>query len=341
LTSDVPMSVRIVTQSEVPQLLPMRECVELMREALCGLARGDAVQPLRTVTPVPNGSGLLASMPAYLGAPRALGVKVITVTPSNQGSPFDSHQGAVLLFEAEHGSLVAVIDATSITTIRTAAVSAVATDVLARKDAVSAAILGSGVQAASHLEAMIAVRPIERARVWSRSPEHAEAFAAREGARHGIRVEAARSAREAVEDAAIICVATAAREPVLLGEWIAPGTHVNAVGACVPAHRELDTAAVKRSRLFVDRRESALHEAGDILIPIREGAIGEDHIVGEIGELLLGWIEGRRGADEVTLFKSLGLAIEDLAAAHRIHANATAKGGGTTVNLGGRRHECA
>lgn len=329
------MNVRIVTQSEVPRLLPMRECIGLMAEALKSLARGDAVQPLRTVTPVPGG-GLLASMPAYLGAPRTLGVKVITVTPANQGTPFDSHQGAVLLFEAEHGSLVAIIDATSITSIRTAAVSAVATDALARKGAASAAILGSGVQAAAHLEAMRAVRPIERVRVYSRSLEHARAFAAREG--HGIRIEAARSAREAVEGAEVICVATAAREPVLLGEWIAPGAHVNAVGACVPAHRELDTAAVQGSRLFVDRRESALREAGDILIPIREGAIGEDHIVGEIGDVLLGRIPGRGGDEEITLFKSLGLAIEDLAAAHRIHANATAKGVGATVDLGGRRH---
>jgi len=335
------VSVRIVSQTEVPHLLPMPECVELMREALRSLARGDAVQPLRSVIPVPDAGGLLATMPAYLGAPRSLGVKVITVTPGNQGTPFDSHQGAVLLFEAEHGRLLAIIDATSITTVRTAAVSAVATDALARKDAASAAILGSGVQAAAHLEAMRAVRPIRRARVWSRSLDHAEAFAAREGARHGIQVEAARSAREAVEGAEIICVATAAREPVLFGEWIARGAHVNAVGACIPAHRELDTAAVKQSRLFVDRRESALHEAGDILIPLREGAIGEDHIVGEIGEVLLGRIEGRRGADEVTVFKSLGLAIEDLAAAHRIHANATAQGGGTAVDLGGRRHEGA
>jgi len=332
-----PMTVRIITQSEVPRLLPMRECVALMADALRSLARGEAVQPLRTVTPVPDGGGLLASMPAYLGAPRALGVKVITVTPANQGTPFDSHQGAVLLFEAVHGSLVAVIDATSITSIRTAAVSAVATDALARKDITSAAILGSGVQAAAHLEALRAVRPIERVRVWSRSFENAKQFAAREAARHGIRIEAARSAREAVEGAEVICVVTAAREPVLSGEWIAPGAHVNAVGACVPAHRELDTAAVRRARLFVDRRESALHEAGDILIPIREGAIGEDHIVGEIGELLLGRIEGRRGALEVTLFKSLGLAIEDLAAAHRIHANAVANGVGATVDLGGRR----
>lgn len=332
------MSVRIVTQSEVPRLLPMRECVGLMAEVLRSLARGDAVQPLRTVLSVPDGGGLLASMPAYLGAPRALGVKVITVTPANHGTPFDSHQGAVLLFEAEHGSLVAIVDATSITTIRTAAVSAAATDALARKGAASAAILGSGVQAAAHLEALRVVRPIVRARVWSRSFEHAVAFAARESARHGIRVDAARSARDAVEGAEVVCVATSAREPVLHGAWIAPGAHVNAVGACVPTHRELDSEAVRRSRLFVDRRESALHEAGDILIPIQEGVIAADHIVGEIGEVLIGRIPGRRSDEEVTLFKSLGLAVEDLAAAHRIHANAEANRSGASVDLGGSRH---
>ena len=331
------MKVRIITQSEVPRLLPMRECVPLMAEALRGLARGDAAQPLRSVTPFSDAGGLLASMPAALGAPAAVGVKVITVTPENRGTAFDSHQGAVLLFEPVHGSIVAVIDATSITSIRTAAVSAVATDLLARKGVSSAAILGSGVQAAAHLEALRVVRPIDRVRVWSRSFENARVFAAREAARLAIRVDAARSAREAVEGAEVICVATAAREPVLSGEWIAPGAHVNAVGACIPTHRELDTAAVRRARLFVDRRESALHEAGDILIPIQEGALGNDHIVGEIGELLLGRIEGRRDAEEVTLFKSLGLAVEDLAAAHRIHANAVANGVGATIDLGGHR----
>ena len=335
------MSVRIYTQADVPSLLPMRECIALMGEALRALARGDALQPLRSVIPAPSGGGLLATMPAFLGAPRSLGVKVITVTPGNQGTAFDSHQGAVLLFEAEHGSLLAIIDATSITTIRTAAVSGAATDALARSDASTLALLGSGVQAAAHLEAMRVVRPVKRARVWSRAFGHAEAFAAREAERHGIPIQAARSAREAVEGADLICVATAAPEPVLLGEWIAPGAHVNAVGACVPSHRELDSAAIRRARVFVDRMESALHESGDILIPIREGAIGKDHLAGEIGDLLLGRLAGRRTADEVTLFKSLGLAIEDLAAAHRIHANAVAKGTGVAVDLGGLRHDRA
>jgi ornithine cyclodeaminase len=327
----------MITQKDVPRLLPMSECVALVAEALKSMAAGKTVQPLRTIFRVPDDGGWFGTMPAYLGAPRALGVKVITVTPNNHGTLYDSHQGAVLLFEKTNGCLLAIIDATSITSIRTAAASGVATDALAMPGAATVALLGVGVQAAAHLEAMRVVRPIERVRVWSPHFDRAVAFAARETARHGIEIEATRTAREAVEDAAIVCTVTAATEPVLEGKWIAPGTHINAVGACVPAFRELDTAAVARSRLFVDSRESALHEAGDVLIPIREGAIGEDHIVGELGELLSGRHEGRRNHTEVTLFKSLGLAIEDLAAAHRIYANAELKNVGPTVDLGGHR----
>ncbi len=339
MCDDLPVpSVRIISQSEVPRLLPMKDCVALMAQALQSLAREDAVQPLRTIVRLPGRGGGLGTMPAYLGSPSALGVKVITFTPENQGTSYDLHQGAVLLFDTEHGTLLAVIDATSITSIRTAAVSAVATDLLAREDAATVAILGSGVQAASHLESMRVVRPVARVRVWSRDFDRAKVFSRAESERHQIPVEPARTAREAVRDAAIVCVVTAAREPVLQGEWLEPGTHVNAVGACLPTHRELDTAAVVRSRVYVDRRESALHEAGDILVPIQEGAIRESHIVGEIGELLLGRMEGRRTAEEITLFKSLGLAIEDVAAAHAIHARATAAGAGTVIDLGGERH---
>src|SRR5262249_55882816 len=203
------------------------------------------------------------------------GLKVITIFPGNEGSDFDSHQGAVLLFEADHGSLVAMIDASSITGIRTAAVSGAATRALAREDAGDLAILGSGVQAGTHLEAMTVVRRLRRVRVWSRHPASARAYAERESKRHGMRVEPMASAREAVSGADLICTTTAAKEPVLQGEWLAPGAHINAVGACFPATRELDTKAVLRSRLYVDRRESALNEAGDFLIPRKEGALSD------------------------------------------------------------------
>ncbi len=317
----------------------MRECIDLMADAFRSLAREEAVQPLRGILRLPDRSGLLATMPGYVETPSAYGLKVITVTPGNHGTPLDSHQGAVLLFDARRGNLVAIIDATSITSIRTAAVSAVATAALARADAGELALLGSGVQARAHLEAIQIVRPLRRARVWSRSYEHARDFAARETSRRGIPVEAARSAPDAVRDADIICTTTAAREPVLQGAWISPGAHVNAVGSSVPTSRELDTDAVLRSRLFVDRRESALHEAGDIVIPLAEGALPADPIAGEIGEVLLGRVEGRQDAGQITLFKSLGLAVEDLAAAQRIHENAAAGGIGLVVDLGGARLE--
>ena len=331
------MSVRIITQAEVEQLLPMSECVEVMSEALMTLARGDAVLPLRTMVRLPDRPGLLGLMPAYLGSPRVMGLKVVTVMPGNHGTEYDSHQGAVLIFEVEHGCPLAVIDGTSITAIRTAAVSGVATRALAREDAGDLAILGSGVQAATHLDAMKTVRPLRRVRVWSRVPDRARAFAERGSALHGLRVEVAGSAREAVEGADLICTATSSRQPVLEGAWLAPGAHINAVGACTPDARELDTAAVAGARLYVDRRESALNEAGDFLIARSEGAFGNDHIVGELGDVLIGRAPARRSPAERTLFKSLGIAVEDLAAAHHLWRKAETQGRGIAVELGGMR----
>ncbi|MBI3761250.1 MAG: ornithine cyclodeaminase family protein, partial [Chloroflexi bacterium] len=282
------MQVLIVNQSEVPQLLPMNECMEVMAEALKTLARGEAILPLRPVMWLPEKVGALGMMPSYLGNMKVMGLKVVTVFPGNHGTEYDSHQGAVMLFESEHGRLLAIIDASEITAIRTAAVTGVATKLLAREDASDLAILGSGVQARTHLEAMLLARKIRRVRVWSRSGDNARRFAEQESKQHGIKVEPRRGAKEAVTGADIICAVTSSKEPVLMGEWIAPGTHVNAVGSSVSFTRELDTAAVVKSRLFVDRRESTLNEAGDFLFPKKEGAIGDDHIQGEIGEILLG-----------------------------------------------------
>lgn len=332
------MKVLIVNQAEVARLLPMGECIEVMAAALATLAGGNAVLPLRQMMRLPDGKGVLALMPAYLAQPPAMGVKVISVFPGNLGTEYDSHQGAVLLFDVEYGRLLAMMDATEITAIRTAAVSGVATRLLARAEADDLAIIGSGVQARTHLEAMLLVRPIRRVRVWSRDPEHARRFAEAASARYGITVEPAPTARDAVAAADLICVATSSPDPVLHGEWIAEGAHINAVGASQPSARELDTAAVVRSRLFVDRIESALNEAGDFLIPKREGAITDDHIRGEIGDLLLGRVAGRTSPNEVTLFKSLGLAVEDLAAAHHIYVRAQETGAGTWVEFGGTRH---
>jgi len=327
----------VLNQNEVTELLPMRACIDVMASALATLARGDAVLPLRTVLVYPDGTGAFAVMPAYLGTPKTIGAKVVTVVPGNHGTEFDSHQGAVLLFDAKNGSLVAILDATPVTAIRTAAVSAVATRELARENASSLAIIGSGVQALTHLEAMCAVRPIKTLRVYSRNRANCQRLA--DVARQKFKLDAsvAASGEDAVRNADIICTTTSSSEPVLFGDWVSPGAHINAVGSSQRSARELDSAAVVRSRLYVDRRESALNESGDMLVPLKAGDITPDHIVGEIGDLLLGRAP-RRGSDqEITLFNSLGLAIEDLAAASYVYDQAVRRGIGTAVMLGGAR----
>ncbi|HEY5547209.1 MAG TPA: ornithine cyclodeaminase family protein [Gemmatimonadaceae bacterium] len=336
------MRTLLVSHRDVPGLLPMQECIEAMADAFRALAIGDARLPLRQVISLPGSPNLLALMPAQLGLnsrehQSAIGAKVITVFPGNDTSPFDSHLGVVLLFEAEMGRLLAIIDATSVTAIRTAAVSAVATKLLSTPDAGDLAILGTGVQAMTHLEAMRAVRTVRRVRVWSRTAQRRVRFAEKARQRFGVAVDVMPSPEACVKGADLICTVTASREPVLRGNWIADGAHINAVGASLPTARELDTAAVARSRLFVDRRESALAEAGDILIPMSEGAFNADHIRGDLGAVLMGAVPGRESARDVTLFKSLGLAIEDLAAARRIYEKGVALGTGVWVSLGGTR----
>lgn len=328
----------LVGHRDVVALLPMAECIDAMTDALRTLARGGAILPLRQVVRLPDGRNAFALMPAALDQPSALGAKVITVFPGNDATPYDSHQGAVLLFDTEYGRLIAIIDASTITGLRTAAVTAVATRLLSRPESRTLALLGAGVQAATHLESVSLVRPIREVRVWSRSGERAKRFAERSGA-NGVNIIACATAREAVDGADVVCTVTSSREPVLSREWLAPGTHVNAVGASLATARELDSATVAAARLYVDRRESAANEAGDFLVPKREGLIGDDHIVGEIGELLVDppRIVGRRSADELTVFKSLGLAIEDVAAARRIYDRAVAAGVGSWVDIGGLR----
>jgi ornithine cyclodeaminase len=333
------MRILVVNQDEVPRLLPMAECMDAMAAALRALAEGSALVPLRTVLRLPGDKGAFAVMPAYLAAPPAIGLKAITVFPGNEGTAYDSHQGVVLLFDNDHGRLLAILDASSITAIRTAAVSGVATRALAREDASDLALLGTGVQAMTHLEAMLLARRIRRIRAWSPHPASVARFVARAGERFGVAVEPAASAQAAVAGADLICTVTASREPILQGAWIAPGAHVNAVGSSVRTSRELDSEAMRRAALFVDRRESALNEAGDVLFPKSEGVIGDDHIRAELGEVLQGRHRGRSSAEEVTVFKSLGLAVEDVAAAHHIHAAAQRTGAGTWVELGGERRQ--
>jgi alanine dehydrogenase len=325
----------VINQSEVGQALPMRACIGLMREALSALAQGQAVQPLRTHFATPDRRGILGSMPGYLASAKALGTKVLTIFPANEGTAFDSHQGAVLLFEEERGTLIAVLDATAITGIRTAAVSGLATELLARPDAADLAILGAGTQALTHVEAMLAVRPIGRIRIWNRTAERGKRLAGLIESRFQQKAEVCASVEDAVERADLICTTTASREPILRGEWVHPGAHLNVVGSSIPRAREVDSALMARARLFVDLRESALKEAGDIVIPLGEGAISEDHIVAELGELASGIRTWQRRPDDVTLFKSQGIAIEDVAAARFIYEEARRLGLGTEIALGG------
>jgi len=331
------MKTLIIGHDDVLKLLPMVDCVRVMEETFKALSRGETLQPLRQTMWLPDKTGVLALMPSYVANPAVAGVKAITVFPGNVNSRYESHQGVVLLFECENGRLLAIIDAGSITNIRTAAVSAAATKILARADSSELAILGSGAQAAAHLEAMAAVRHIERVRVWSRNPDRAKHFAQRESKRRGLLVEAAGSPREAVVGCGIICTTTAATNPILEGKWLEPGMHINAIGASVPPFRELDSEAVVRSRLFVDRRESTVNESEDFLAPKREGLIDDGHIVGELGDILLGRVKGRSSAADITLFKSVGLAVEDLAAARHIFRIAEAAQIDSRIELSAER----
>jgi len=315
----------------------MDDCIRLMRDALATFSRGDAVQPLRSLLRLPDGSGVLGLMPGYLGAPRSFGLKVVSVMPGNDGTAYESHQGVVLLFGVIHGEPLAMLDATAITAIRTAAASAAATDALARRAAGDLALLGCGTQGRTHLTAMAAVRQLRRVRVWSRTRANAERFAREASAPTNLKIEVMATAEEAVRGADLICTVTAAREPVLRGAWLSPGAHVNAAGACFATHRELDTDAVRRARFYTDSRESCLNESGDFRIARGEGAISDEHLLGELGEVLNGKTQGRLSEQDVTVYESLGIAIEDLAAAHAIHQRALATGRGDWVEWSGPR----
>ena len=328
------MKILILNHDEVIRLLPMNDCIAVMRDALTKLARGEVHQPLRTIVRPSGAAGVMGLMPSYIaGDHAAYGLKTVCVFPGNPAIGKDAHQGAVMLFSAETGELLALMNASAITAIRTAAVSGVATDLLAREDASELAIVGAGVQARTHLLAMAEVRTVKRCRVVSRTLEHATAFVDEMKAQVPFPLEVAGSVEEAVRDADLIATVTNAKEPVVLREWISPGVHLNVVGSSRPHSREVDTATLAASALFVDRRESTLNEAGDYLFAAREGAVGPDHIRAELGEVLTGEKPGRTSRDEITLFKSLGLAIEDLASASYLYRKAKELNAGNWVEF--------
>ena len=328
------MKILILNHDEVVQLLPMRECIGLMREALVKLAQGQVHQPLRMMVRPPGAAGFMGLMPSYIsGDDAAFGLKTVCVFPENPSIGKDAHQGSVMLFSAETGEVQAMMNASAITAIRTAAVSGVATDLLAREDSRNLAIVGAGVQARTHLEAMSHVRSIERCRIVSRNVEHARQLMNEMSGRFPFPIEPVETVAEALHEADLIVTATNAKDPVLSRDWISPGAHLNVVGSSSAKSREVDTATMAASALFVDRRESTLNEAGDYLFAASEGAIGPDHIRAELGEILTGEKPGRTSPDEITLFKSLGLAVEDLASAAYLYPKAKELNAGTWVEF--------
>lgn len=328
------MNVLLLSHDEVVALLPMGECISLMHEALVSLAGGLAHQPLRTIVRPPGAAGVMGLMPAYSsGARPAFGLKAISVFGGNPARGKDSHQGAVLLFSAETGELLAVVNASAVTAVRTAAVSGVATRALAREDAGDLCVIGAGVQARSHVEAMAHVRRIRRCRVAGRRFERARRLADELRESYAFPVEAVETVEAALRGADLVVTATNSAEALVRREWVSEGAHLNAVGACTPNARELDAATVAASSLFVDSVESTVNEAGDYLRAVREGAVAPGHIRAELGEVLSGTKPGRTSADEITLFKSLGLAVEDLAAAEYLYRKAEEAGAGTRVRF--------
>ena len=328
------MKILVLDNRQIQELLPMTECIELMADALAALARGEVFQPLRTIVRPPEARGLLGLMPAYRAGERgAFGLKAICVFPENPAKGKDAHQGAVMLFSRETGELLALMNASEITAIRTAAVSAVATRLLARDDAQQLGIIGAGVQARTHLEALAAVRTIIRARVSARNIEHAQQLVREMQPKVGFPIEPVETNEEAVRDADVIVTATSSLEPVINKDWISPGAHVNAIGTHSPNSREIDSATMATARIFTDRRESALNEAGDYLLAAKEGLVTPESILGEIGELLIRTKTGRTSSTEITLFKSLGLAIEDLVSADYLYHKAQSQNAGTWIDF--------
>ena len=324
------MGLLVLSGHHVHELLPYDECAEVMRQALAGLARGTLQQPPRTMVTPQGAAGFMALMPAYARG-TAYSLKALCVTPGNPALGKDAHQGGVLLFAADTGEPLGLVNASAVTEIRTAATSAVATALLARPGAAELAVIGTGVQGRAHARALAATRPLTGIRLAGRDPARAREVAAALAAELGLPVSAHAAARDAIEGADIVVTATNSAEPVLSRAWLAAGAHVNAVGAYTPSTREIDTATMAEAALFVDSRESVENEAGDYLLARQEGA--DNPVRADLGELLTGTAPGRNSDDEITVFESLGLAAEDLAAASYLYQKAVRLGAGTWADF--------
>jgi alanine dehydrogenase len=324
---------RLLTEQHVHSLLPMADLIPAMESALAKFSAGEVLQPVRTVLTVGPTKAYYGLMPAYIPTPASMGAKIVTVFGENHAKGLPSHLATILLFDPDTGSLIAMMDGRYITEARTAAVSAVSARFLAKAEASTLALIGSGVQARSHLEALHHVRQLKEVRVWSPRQQSREQFIADMSPQIGIPIRDAQSAAAAVDGADLIVIATASKTPVVESGWVADGAHVMCVGACRPDQREMAPALVKRSRLYVDSRAGALAESGDVVMNINDGLFDKSHLRGELGELVLGRVPGRSSDSDVTIFKSLGMAVEDVVAADLVFRRASETGAGTELTL--------
>jgi ornithine cyclodeaminase len=329
----MPQSFRLLTEDHVKSLLPMPDLIAAMESAVARFSAGEVLQPVRSVLMVGPTRAYFGLMPAYVQQPASMGAKLVTVFNENHTRGLPSHLATIVLFDPETGALNAIVDGRYITEARTAAVSAVSARHLARPEASRLAILGSGVQARSHLEAFAEVRALTHVSVWSPQARSRQRFVDEMAGHVPVRVEAAASAEAAVRGADLIVLVTSSPTPVIERDWVAKGAHVVSVGACRPDQREMAPELVASGRFFADSRAAALVESGDVVQGIREGRFGESHIAGEIGELVLGRVKGRTSNDDITIFKSLGMAVEDVVAADLVYRKAAETGAGTALTL--------
>jgi len=329
----MPQHFRLLTEQQVQSLLPMGELIAAMEAALARFSAGEVLQPVRSVLTVGPTKAFFGLMPAYVPNPGSLGAKLVTVFADNPSKQLPSHLATILLLDPETRSLQAIMDGRYITEARTAAVSAVSARFLARRDASTLALIGSGVQARSHLEAFAAVRQLKDVRVWSPNAASRERFVREMSGHVPVRLRAADTAEAAVRDADLIVLATSSTTPVIEDRWVAAGAHVVSVGACRPDQREMDPALVARARLYVDSRAAALVESGDVVMAVAAGLFNPSHIRGELGEVVLGRVAGRESDADLTIFKSLGMAVEDVVAADLVLRRAVETGAGTELTL--------
>jgi len=323
----------VLSSKDVSDILTPDIAKELVAKALVAASQGAANLPLRTAIDV-GGNNRLGIMPGALPDAGCFGVKLISLFPDNPSKGFSSHSGIMVAFESEHGQPTAIMDAGILTAIRTSAASAVATDLLARRDAASLLIVGTGEQAEFHLAAMLSVRAIKLVRIVGRSMERGEKFVSAMRHRYPeLDISACQNVRDAAKGADLICTVTSSQDTVLQGDWVGSGSHVNAVGASIPTMREIDEDLIAKSSLFVDYRPSAFAQAGDIIKALESGRITKSHIIGEIGEVLTNRASGRRHDDEITLFRSLGIAAQDLICANYAFETAMRREIGTRVSV--------